>query len=81
MDDMYIKMIANTKKLKPQDVDARPSLSASQEARLFQILQAGALSSPSVLARFEEFVEAVSLHVRQTIERFEAEGFPQKPTQ
>lgn len=67
-------MIANTKKLKPQDADARPSLSASQEARLFQILQAGALSSPAVLSRFEEFADAISAEVREIIDRFEADA-------
>lgn len=70
MDDLFIKMIANTKKLRQaQDGDAR-SLSSSQEARLFQILLSAVMASPAALERFEELAVHLSKRIPEVVAEF-----------
>ena len=71
MDDLYIKMIANTKKLKDNDLLQQKSLNNQQTTKLFQILESNILSNQNVLSNFDVFTSFLVKYSPQLIYAFE----------
>ncbi len=71
MDDLYIKMIANTKKLKDNESLQQKSLSTQQTTKLFQILESHILSNTNVLSNFDTFTAFFSKYSPQLLYAFE----------
>lgn len=71
MDDLCIKMIANTRKLKDDAVKDQKPLSTQQVTTLFQILENDLLSNPVVTENFDEFVAFFRTNSPKFVSSFE----------
>lgn len=64
-------MIANTKKLKDNDLLQQKSLNNQQTTKLFQILESNILSNQNVLSNFDVFTSFLVNYSPQLIYAFE----------
>jgi hypothetical protein len=71
MDDLYIKLIANTKKLN-QPADTNPkTLTSSQVSKLFQILEKHYMCYDSVSGNIKEFSNFLERNANKIVTYFE----------
>lgn len=71
MDDLCIKMIANTRKLKDDAVKDQKPLSTQQVTTLFQILENDLLSNTVVVENFDDFVAFFRMNSPKFVASFE----------
>lgn len=72
MDDLYIKLIANTKKLNtpPQEQDAK-TLTSNQVSKLFSVFEKSFLCFDSVSKNTKEFTAFLEKHAPRIVMSFE----------
>ena len=71
MDDLYIKLLANTRKLKDTDKDKGISLSTQEVQKLFQILEKSYLCYSSVIGNIKEFSVFLESNSSKIVSAFE----------